>query len=196
MPSGSEKKPLRANKRLQTVLVFIVAYAVFLFVFFLARDHYGTFVLHTASNIVAVVKDVSFEELSFVREDYIKATFIPDARPNIFVDLTVRISTYMFNAPLTFAFLAALYLHIKRRCRAYGEAAFILFCVHLLYVCSLEALELTKILTKMEIESPSKASVFLYELVWSFTKNMVILFEPFLIGFYTYIRFRDKKQAR
>jgi hypothetical protein len=47
------------------------------------------------------------------------------------------------------------------------------------------------VLMNMKLETVSNARKFVYDFLWSFTDNMVIRFEPFLIGFYLYVRFRN-----
>ena len=74
---------------------------------------------------------------------------------------------------------------------AYGQAFLILLGVHLLYVFSLEANSLTNALIQRGLETMSKPGLVFYQFLWEFTNNMVIRFEPFLIGFYVFIRFRE-----
>ena len=102
----------------------------------------------------------------------------------------MKTSSYTFNAPLTFAIMTAMYQFISNRKRAYGEALLILLSVHLLYVFSSEAKMLTDVLTERGLEKTSIPRIFFYQLLWGFTDNMVIRFEPFLIGFYMFIRFK------
>jgi hypothetical protein len=40
------------------------------------------------------------------------------------------------------------------------------------------------------IEPMNKIKLAFYQFLWSFTDNMVIRFEPFLIGIYVFLRFR------
>ena len=85
--------------------------------------------------------------------------------------------------------MAALFLFISRRRRAYAEAVLILIGVHLLYVFSLELKTLTEVLIQNGIGKESAPQLFFGQFLWSFTDNMVIRFEPFLIGFYMFLRF-------
>jgi hypothetical protein len=127
-----------------------------------------------------------------VQEDgIIQATFSPLKRKtDILIDIPVKTSSYTFNAPLTLAIMATLYPFIKRKKRAYGEALLILLIVHILYVFSLEAKDLTGVLIGRDLETASKLHIAAYQFLWGFTDNMVIRFEPFLIGFYIFVRFR------
>ena len=110
----------------------------------------------------------------------------------MFVELAFRTSSYTFNVPLTFSIMASLHLFIIRRRRAYAEAALLIVLVHFLCVFSLGAESLTEIFMGRGIESFSRIKLFIYQFVYGFTDNMLIRCEPFLIGFYTYIRFRKQ----
>jgi hypothetical protein len=90
--------------------------------------------------------------------------------------------------------MAALYPFIRRRLRAYGEAMAMLVAVHLIFVFSLEAKELTEVFMKQGLDVTSLPCIAAYQFLWSFTENMVIRFEPFLIGFYVFLRFGVKQQ--
>ena len=111
------------------------------------------------------------------------------------VDIPVPISTYTFNTPLTVGILAALYPFISRRARAYGEALIMLFGVHLLFVFSLAAKELTEIFMSQGLVSPSILRTAAYQFLWGFVDNMAIRFEPFLLGFYVFLRFRRAQET-
>jgi len=189
-------KKLQKHKKVifKTVCTFVISYLIFLILWIQVKDYYGKGILFTASQLIAGIKDVTFEEISEEKDkDIIQATFSPLRHgSNILIDIPVKTSSYTFNAPLTFAIMASLYLFIRKKGRAYGEALLILFFVHLLYVFSFEAKELTKVFIEMGLEAVSKPRIFAYQFLWSFTDNMVIRFEPFLIGFYMFIRFRNK----
>jgi len=46
------------------------------------------------------------------------------------------------------------------------------------------------VLVDRGLEKAGNPRIFFYQFLWGFTENMVIRFEPFLIGFYMFIRFR------
>ena len=186
------KKPTSKRVIFRTVFVFLCSYVIFLVLWIQVKNHYGYIVTYIASEIVTVLKDVRFEEMS-QKKDVVQATFsrpLPGDKSDIVVDIPIKTSSYSFNAPLTFAIMATLYPFIRRRKRVYAEALFILFGIHLLYVFSLEANSLTSVFLHRGWEMVSKPRLFAYEFLWEFTNNMVIRFEPFLIGFYMFIRFR------
>ena len=183
-------KELHKGMILKTILVFLASYFVFLLLWIEVKDSYGYGVTFLASKAVMFAKDVHFQDMT-AKEGMIEATFSAlRYKSEILIDIPVKTSSYTFNAPLTLAIMAALYPFIKRKNRAYGEALLILFFVHILYVFSLEAKELTEVLMERGPGASSGPGVAAYQFLWGFTDNMVIRFEPFLIGFYIFIRFR------
>lgn len=173
---------------LRAVLIFIVSYALFLIVWIQVKDFYGTAVTVTASKLLTLVKDVSYEGVTRAG-DAIEVTFSPFRRRDMLVNIPVNISSYTFNAPLTFSLMAALWLFIRKKGKAYSEALLILLGVHLLYVFSLESEMLRETLIQQGVDKQSTLRLVFSQFLWSFTDNMVIRFEPFLIGFYMFIRF-------
>ncbi|HXX57753.1 MAG TPA: exosortase H-associated membrane protein [Thermodesulfovibrionales bacterium] len=175
---------------LKTILVFLASYLVFLLLWIQVKDSYGYGVTYLASKAITFAKDVRFQDMT-AKEGIIEATFSArKEKGEILIDIPVKTSSYTFNAPLTLAMMAALYPFIKRKRRACGEALLILLFVHVLYVFSLEAKELTEVLIDGGLGASSGPGVAAYQFLWGFTDNMVIRFEPFLIGFYIFIRFR------
>jgi hypothetical protein len=183
-----KQRPLLKKTVFKAIAIFFVSYAVFLFLWIQVKDSYGTAVTVTASKLLTLVKNVDFEEKTR-NGDTIEAAFAPSTQRDILIYIPIRTSSYTFNAPLTFSFMAALYLFIRRKKRAYAEALLILLAIHLLYVFSLESKTLTDILIQRGIAKESAPQQFINQFLWSFTDNMVIRFEPFLIGFYMFIRF-------
>jgi hypothetical protein len=170
--------------------IFLLVYFVGLLAWIQVKDYYGHGVTLTASWIVSGVKDVKLDGLER-KGDVIMATFSPlSGNTGMLIDIPVTISNYTFNAPLTFAVMGGLFLFLRRRKRAYAEALLVLFGVHLLYVFSLEVKELTEVLMNRGFETVSMPRLVISQFLWGFTDNMVIRFEPFLIGFYMFLRFR------
>jgi hypothetical protein len=173
----------------RTVFIFLTSYVVFLFLWIPAKDYYAQGVVYTASKLAAGIKSAKFEELT-AEKDLIHATFSPLSQNSLLVTVPVKTSSYTFNAPLSFAILASIYLFLRNRKRACAEAFLMLLLVHLIYVFSLEAKDLTDVFAARGIEKMGGPFMFFYQFLWSFTDNMVIRFEPFLIGFIIFMRFR------
>jgi len=186
---------LRKKVAARAVLVFLAAYFVSLLVWLPIKGGYGYVITTIASKLAAGLGDAKVEEISSAK-DVVQVTFSPlRMRSDILVDIPVRTSSYTFNTPLTAGIMAALYPFIARRARAYGEALTMLFGVHLLFVFSFEAKELTEVFMRQGLAVQSVPRIAAYQFLWGFADNMVIRFEPFLIGFYVFLRFGRKKEA-
>jgi hypothetical protein len=185
------KKQTRRRVILAAILIFLSSYFIFLMLWIQVKNGYGSIMTLVVSEAIPFVLDVQFEEIKG-KEDLILATFSRDIsrHATMLIDIPIKTSSYTFNVPLTFAIMAALFPFIQRRWRAYAEAVWILLGVHLLYLYSLEAHRLILFFASRGIPLVSNTCLFCHQFFWEFTNNMVIRFEPFLIGFYMYIRFR------
>jgi hypothetical protein len=175
---------------LKSALIFIAAYLVSLGLWLGIKGYYGMAVTTIASHAAAIVKNVKIVEIKRDK-DIVSVGFIPKKYGVTILktSINVPISNYTFNAPLTFAIMAAFYPFLKRR-RVYAEALLIMVAVHFLFVFSFEAHGLTSELEKQGYEKSSEAVHVFWEFLWGFINNMVVRFEPFLIGAYLYF-FRD-----
>jgi hypothetical protein len=181
---------LSLNQILKTVLIFIISYFVFLILWIQVKDYYGYGMTLTASRVIAGIKDLEIDAVD-QDDERVQVTFTPyKINRDILIDIPVRTNTYTFNSPLTLAIMSSLFLFIRKRLRAYGEALLLLLIVHLLFITTFEMKELTTVLMNMKLQTVSQSRIFIYQFLWSFTDNMVIRFEPFLIGFYLFVRFR------
>jgi hypothetical protein len=189
MPNPWKKLPHKTII-FKAVLVFLSAYLISLLVWIQIKDTYGYAVTATASKLVAEVKNVRVEKIR-QEKNIVYTSFCRTMRKeDMVVELAFRTSSYTFNVPLTFSIMASLCLFIARRRRAFAEAALLLVLVHFIYVFSLGAEQLTEIFMAKGIEAVSRLKFFMYQFLWGFTDNMLIRAEPFLIGFYMFIRFR------
>jgi hypothetical protein len=181
---------LSLNQILKTVLIFIISYCVFLILWIQVKDYYGYGMTLTASRVIAGIKDLEIDAVD-QDDERVQVTFTPyKINRDILIDIPVKTNTYTFNSPLTLAIMSSLFLFIRKRLRAYGEALLLLLIVHLLFITTFEMKELTTVLMNMKLQTVSQSRIFIYQFLWSFTDNMVIRFEPFLIGFYLFVRFR------
>lgn len=185
------KKQMSKRIILKTVVIFLISYPIFLILWIQVEDYYGYTVTFITSEMMPLIEDVHFEEMK-EEKGMIQATFSRPVnnREALLIDISIYTAYYTFNAPFTFGIMATLFPFIRKRWKAYGEALFILFGVHLLYVFSVEANSLTKVFVEGGLEAASKLRLLAYHYLREFMNNMVIRFESFLIGFYIFIRFR------
>jgi len=176
----------------RTVFIFLSAYLISILLWIQIKDYYGYVVTATASMLVAELKNVRVENIR-QEKDTVYTSFCRSLRnEELVVELPFITSSYTFNVPLTLSIVASLCPFIARRRRACIETALLLVVVHFIYVFSQGAEQLTYIFMGKGIESFSRLKLFLYQFSWGFTDNMLIRFEPFLIGFYMYTRFEKQ----
>lgn len=184
-------KPLFRSVLIKASLIFIVAYIISLVVWLGVKAYYGMAITTIASHAITLIKNVDL--VSILRNgDIISVGFIPQKYGVTIIKTTidVPISNYTFNAPLTFAIMAAFYPFLKRKW-IYLEAILILVAVHFLFVFSMEGEKLSAALETQGYEKGGTASQLFWEFLWGFINNMVVRFEPFLIGAYLYF-FRNR----
>lgn len=190
MPTENSR-PRYRHVLTRAVPVFLIAYLVSLVVWIQVKDYYSYAVTVAASHIAGFIKSAKVIEM-IQNGDVLVITFSSpfSRRPDMLVDIPVMTSTYTFNVPLTLGIMASMYFFISKRTRAFCEALMLLLFVHFMYVSSLELKLLTEAFIKSGVEPESGLGLFFFQFLWGFTDNMVIRFEPFLIGFYLFIRFR------
>lgn len=184
-------KPLFRSVLIKASLIFIVAYIISLVVWLGVKAYYGIAITTIASHAITLIKNV--DVVSILRKgDIISVGFIPQKYGVTILKTTIEvpISNYTFNAPLTFAIMAAFYPFLKRKW-IYLEAILILVVVHFLFVFSMEGEKLSAALETQGYEKGGTASQLFWEFLWGFINNMVVRFEPFLIGAYLYF-FRNR----
>ena len=190
-----KSQKLLNSSLLKAALIFVVSYLIFLAVWLAVKGYYGMAITSVASYAITLIKNVDMVEL--VRsKDIITVGFIPQKYGVTILKtgIDIPISNYTFNAPLTFAIMAAFYPFLKRKW-IYLEAVLILVVVHFLFVFSLEGQKLTAALEAQGYEKSGAAVHIFWEFLWGFVDNMVVRFEPFLIGAYLYF-FRDRKSEK
>jgi|GEM_PF-1249430 len=184
-PDWSIKKKL-----IVSLAIFAVSYVIFLFLWLAIQNHYGKGLLFISSHLTAKVKDISFDFIKAQEDDkFASRFFIPGRVKGFDILISFDFSLFTYNAPLTFAIMAALFLFIKNHFRAYAEVLVILFAVHFFYIFLSQAGRISWILDKNNLEKSSEVSLFIWQYLWAFIDAMVIRFEPFLIGIYLYLRF-------
>ncbi|MFI5322165.1 MAG: hypothetical protein ACHQ6U_01240 [Thermodesulfobacteriota bacterium] len=180
------KKPLISSDLLKASLIFIVSYIIFLVLWLGIKGYYGMVITTAASHVMALLKDLDI--VSIVRnKDLVSVGFIPRKYGVTILKTTidVPISNYTFNAPLTFSIMAAFIPFLKRKW-IYLEAILILILVHFLFVFSLEGERLSAALHTQGYAKSGTTSQIFWEFLWGFLDNMVVRFEPFLIGAYLF----------
>lgn len=188
MENREERVQLR--KRLFKIAgIFILSYAIALGIWLLAGKYYGYMITYTAAQIIAPVKSLKLDKVSFDEKDNeIIGTYFRTQRQfakNIGLLQNVNYGHFTFNVPLTIAILASFFPYLIKK-RIYLEAVIILIAIHIIYVFSLEGYKLTEALIKARYEQIEITHYRAWQYFEGFFKSMVLRFEPFLIGAYMY----------
>lgn len=193
MEMKSHNKPLLKSTILKASLIFIISFVIFLVIWTGIKNYdgvngyYGTLITTVSSYAAAAVKNAQVVDIT-LDGDIVKVGFIPKKFGVAQVyktSIDVPISNYTFNVPLTLAIMAAFFPFLSTK-RIYLEAILILIFVHVLFVFTLEGEKLTKAFVSQGYEKPSDTSQVFWEFLWGFLDNMVVRFEPFLIGAYLF----------
>jgi hypothetical protein len=107
---------------------------------------------------------------------------------DLVLDLQLSVAAYSFNVPLTFALMASLFPLFRWRKRYLLEAVLILMAIHMLFVSSYVLLRLYVAFTQAGLMGRSQIIQFCLEFLWTFTDNLIVRFEPFLLAIYVWMR--------
>ena len=180
------------NKILVGILIFLVSYPVFLLVWIYLKPYYGTLINGFGSRLAAWSMDVTMEKIESGKElskiTFAKPVLTKDGLQDLLLDLNMSVSVYAFNIPLTFALIVSLLPFFHWRKRSYLEAGVILVAVHVLFVFSFCCVKIYMALIKTGLAPRSGIQQFILEFLWSFTDNLIIRFEPFLMIVYLWLR--------
>jgi hypothetical protein len=179
------------NKALiaKTIVIFLISYIAFAALWVQVKDSYGYTATLIGSKFAAALKNAQLEDI-VKGKDLIHTAFRSmSKKQGMLFPTTIPTYVYTSNVPMTFAIMASLCLFTGRKIRACTEALLILFAIHLVYVFSFEAMQLTYAFMKSGIETPDKFKYTFYQFLWAFTDFMFVRFGAFFIGIYTYLRF-------
>lgn len=187
MSKKPEKKPFNLLFILKISAIFIASYLIFLFVWVNIKDYYGLTIAKHCASIASYVKSVTHNDIR-KDGDTLIITFMPlKYGSSLLMGTIVKTSTYTFNAPLTFAIMASFFLFLRKK-RLYLEVLLFLIISHYMYVFAALGSQLTTMLVWKGFEEGTNLRLLFWEFLWGFMDNMVIRFEPFLIGAYLYFR--------
>ena len=173
-------------------MVFCLTYLIALVIWIQIKPYYGNIITQIGARLAASTTGLRVEKIQHGKEvatiTFVRNIFTEKGLQDLLLDLKISVSNYSFNMPLTIALVICLLPFFKWRKRSLIEACFILLFVHLLYIYFYCTLQLTRQLTVIGIEAPSKTVQFLLQFMWVFVDNMVIRFEPFLVAVYVWLR--------
>ncbi|MDZ7761353.1 MAG: exosortase H-associated membrane protein [Desulfovermiculus sp.] len=174
------------------VLVFIVAYALFLAAWIQIKPFYGRSITQASGSLASWVMKADLEEVTQHKDK----TQLTIAKPvqdrlragDLVLDLQLSVAAYSFNVPLTLALMVGLYPLFQWKKRSLLEAVLILVATHMLFVSSYLLLRQYVAFGQAGLISPSPVLKFSLEFLWTFTDNLIVRFEPFLLAIYLWLR--------
>lgn len=174
------------------VAVFFLSYVVFLLIWIQIKPHYGNLLAHIAAPLAAWTTGTRLEKIEQGAEltEVTFSYFVKNSGQgsDVMLGVKVPVSNYSFNVPLTLSLIAGLYAIFRWRPQSLAEACLILVLIHLGYIYFLCILRVFYQLAMANIVVPAKWVQFLVQFLWSFTDNLIIRFEPFLIAVYLWLR--------
>ncbi len=182
------------NKITTAIATFIISYIAFLFLWIPAKPFYGKIIGIISAEMAAVTTGVEVKKSQFDQEK-IKVTFtLPylvyerKRMKNIKINITLGISTFSFNIPLTFSLIFALFPLIKWKKTTIIEAFLLLVIIHIIFVYTYFHIQILYSLAKLNLKQLTSVKQAFWEFLWSFVHNMIIRFEPFLLSVYIWLR--------
>ncbi len=174
------------------VALFFATYALFLVVWIQIKPYYGGALARVGGGLAAWTTGSTLESIRR-EEDVAEIRFkhvgmTPRGIGELLVDLSISVSSYSFNAPLSLALVIGLHPFFRWRKRSLVEVGCLLLFIHLLYIYSYCILQLFQKIAAAEIRTPSGPARLFLEFLWAFTDNMIIRFEPFLVAVYLWLR--------
>ncbi len=174
------------------VAVFFLTFIICLVGWIQVKPYYGGAMARVGGGLSAWTAGFTVEEVrqgkdvAEIRFKYVGMTAKGIAE--LLVDISLSVSGYSFNVPLTLALVAGLFPFFRWRKRTLFEVCCLLLLIHLLYIYSYCILQLFQKLSAAGIRTPSGAARLLLEFLWGFSDNMIIRFEPFLVSVYLWLR--------
>lgn len=187
------------NRIILAALTFMVVYIFSLILWIQVKPYYGYVLTQVGTRLAAWSTGVR------VRSIELEKGVIPVclAGPvltekglgELIVELKIDASHFSYNVPLTIALVAGLLFFFRWRKRYLTEIIVLLVFVHLLYIYFFCTLQVFYNLWQSDVRGHSDFVQLFLEFMWTFTQNLVIPFEPFLVASYLWLRGRQNNPS-
>jgi hypothetical protein len=171
--------------------VFLISYCLFLLAWVQVKPYYGRVLTRFVSQVIAGTTNFKVDKFRHEREKaqitFSRPVLTRQGFGDLVLDLTIPVSNYTFNTPLTFALLAGLFVIFRWPLRHFIGVCLILLGIHLMYVYTYCTFQLFFYLAQGGFKILSRPVQLFIEFLWSFTDNMVVRFEPFLVFLYLWL---------
>ncbi len=183
----------QTKKILLKILLFSLIYTICLILWIQIKPYYGNIMTRFGSECAALFSDFRLKDFKHDNEtaqiSYLRLIYSQKGLADLVIDLTIKVSNYSFNIPLTIALAAVLLPMLKWNSRIMIEILILLLFIHFVYVFFYSSLQL--FYYSHPNKMPSILTIFkqyFLEFMWMFIDNMVVRFEPFLVALYIVFR--------
>jgi|SRR5262245_5401350 len=190
---------MRGRPATRILLTFVVCYPMFLLAWLHIQQYYAAILARAAAALIPYFQEVTYEKLTWSKD----ATIV-DFRFHVYgsrmntAQVTISASHYLFNVPLTLAFLAAFAAFTRKKTQAAMSVLGILGAVHFIHVTLIENASINAALMQDGFQTGSPVWLYLRTFTYSFVDMLGMRFMPFLLGFNLLARssiFNDVIQA-
>jgi hypothetical protein len=183
------------NKIFLAVLTFLVVYVFSLVLWIQVKPYYGYVLTQVGARFAAGstglgVRSIGLEE-GVIPVCFTGPVLTERGLGELIVELKIDVSHFTYNVPLALALVAGLFPFFKWRRRYLFEIVLILLFVHLLYVYLFCTLQVFYKVWQSDGGGHSDFVQLFLEFMWTFTQNLIIPFEPFLVAVYLWLRGRE-----
>lgn len=175
----------------KSLLLFSCSFILSLIIWANIGFYYGYSLIYISSEIIAKIKNTKFIEI-IVKKDLFIVSFSSPIKTDLSIFQTILPVVFTFTTPLTISIFIALLPNIYKRKKALLELITILLIIHFLHIFSQELYKVTNLFAKNGLEKPNRLFYYFNQYFSVFMENMIIRFEPFLLGLYIYFRFKRK----
>jgi hypothetical protein len=183
---------MNLKRLLLAIVVFFLSYFVILAIWLQVKPYYGAMLARWGTYPAAWTAGFKVRQIAHDHEtatiELSRTGMSAKGIAELVVDIKMGVSAYSFNVPLTLALALAILPLVNWPRQAFLEACLILLTIHWLYVYTNAILELYKQRTNAGMQPVGPWFQLVLQFAWSFTDNMIIRFEPFLVAVYLYLR--------
>jgi hypothetical protein len=167
--------------------VFLVTYGLFLLAWVQVKPFYGQVLTRFVSQVIAGTTQFKMDKIEKTQITFSRPVLTKQGFGDMILELTIPVSNYTFNTPLTFALIAGLFVIFRWPLRHFIGVCLVLLVIHLMYIYAFCTFQLFFHLAQGGYKILPRPLQLFVEFLWSFTDNMVVRFEPFLVFLYLWL---------
>ncbi len=191
------------SKFIKCLIIFTLSFPLILFIWYWIKDYYAISVIKISVFFTDLIYNFEFKGIKIAKElmylDLSRQLFAADGSlVEMLMTIKIKPSAFTFNFPLTISLFFSILPIVKINRYTIIEVLLFLFFIHFAYVFTLCGLQQHNYLLQAHLIKPNSFAKIFWQFGWSFTDNLLIRFEPFLVAVYIYLRkgkwFFEKKE--